>query len=108
MFWRKVFAENGILNCRLTETEKFADLTYFFNGGNELEHPLRNSASCLPSPKPNELEFQPETVSFKITDKLLRGLEAGENDVFHRKFSVRRYGRAYGKSGKNHRSRAVC
>ena len=77
----KVFAQNGILNCRLTETEKFAQMTYFFNGGNELEHPCEQRV-ILPSPKQNELESEPETVSFKITDKLLRGLEAGENDVF--------------------------
>ena len=77
----KVFAENGILNCRVTETEKFPELTYFFNGGNELEHPCEQRV-VFPSPKTNELELQPETVSFKITDKLLSGLEAGENDVF--------------------------
>jgi len=77
----KVFAENGILNCRLTETEKYAHLTYFFNGGVELEHPCEQRV-LIQSPKTGGYEAQPEAACFKITDKLLRGLEAGENDVF--------------------------
>ncbi|HEX8636990.1 MAG TPA: 2,3-bisphosphoglycerate-independent phosphoglycerate mutase, partial [Pyrinomonadaceae bacterium] len=35
----QVFAERGVLNCRLTETERYPHLTYFFNGGVENEHP---------------------------------------------------------------------
>jgi 2,3-bisphosphoglycerate-independent phosphoglycerate mutase len=77
----KIFAEKGILNCRLTETEKFPYLTYFFNGGVEIEHPCEQRI-LVPSPKRNGYEAQPESASFKITDKFLRGLEAGENDVF--------------------------
>ncbi len=76
-----VFAENGILNCRVTETEKYAHLTYFFNGGIELEHPCEQRV-FVPSPKTTMAEASPEMACFKVTDKLLRGLEAGENDVF--------------------------
>ena len=77
----KVFAENGILNCRVTETEKYAHLTYFFNGGVELEHQCEQRV-LVPSPKPTTAETSPEMACFKVTDKFLRGLEAGENDVF--------------------------
>ena len=77
----KVFAENGVLNCRLTEAEKYAHLTYFFNGGVELEHPCEQRV-LVASPKTRSYEAQPEAACFKVTDKLLRGLEAGENDVF--------------------------
>ena len=77
----QVFAENGILNSRVTETEKYAHLTYFFNGGNELEHPCEQRA-LISSPKAGSVELQPEMASFKIADKLLRTIEAGENDVF--------------------------
>ncbi len=77
----QVFAENGVLNSRVTETEKYPHLTYFFNGGNELELPCEHR-SLIPSPKLNNVESQPEMASFKITDKLLRNIEAGENDVF--------------------------
>ncbi|HSK74145.1 MAG TPA: 2,3-bisphosphoglycerate-independent phosphoglycerate mutase [Pyrinomonadaceae bacterium] len=77
----QIFAENGILNCRVTETEKYAHLTYFFNGGVDLEHPCEQRV-LVPSPKLTTAENQPEMSCFKVTDKLLRGLEAGENDVF--------------------------
>ena len=77
----KVFADNGVLNCRITETEKYAHLTYFFNGGVELEHPCEQRV-LVPSPKQTTAETSPEMSCFKVTDKLLRGLEAGENDVF--------------------------
>jgi 2,3-bisphosphoglycerate-independent phosphoglycerate mutase len=77
----QVFAENGILNSRVTETEKYAHLTYFFNGGVEHEHPCEHRV-LVASPKLNNAEQQPEMACFKVTDKLLRGLEAGENDVF--------------------------
>ena len=77
----KVFAREGILNCRLTETEKYAHVTYFFNGGVESEHPCEQRV-LIQSPKVPSYETQPEMGCFKVTDKLLRGLEAGENDVF--------------------------
>lgn len=76
-----VFAEKGVLNCRVTETEKYAHVTYFFNGGVELEHPCEQRV-FVASPKTSLAETQPEMACFKVTDKLLRGLEAGENDVF--------------------------
>lgn len=77
----QVFAKKGILNCRLTETEKYAHVTYFFNGGVEVEHPCEQRV-LIQSPKNPSYGLNPEMGSFKVTDKLLRGLEAGENDVF--------------------------
>lgn len=77
----EVFAEKGILNCRITETEKYPHVTYFFNGGIELEHPCEQRV-LVPSPRQNTYELAPELACFKVTDKLLRSLEAGENDVF--------------------------
>ena len=52
----------------------------FFNGGVETEHPCEQRV-VIPSPKVVTNE-KPEMGCFKVTDKLLRGLEAGENDVF--------------------------
>ncbi len=77
----KVFAERGILNCRVTETERYPHLTYFFNGGAEIEHPCEQRV-LVQSPRLSAYEAQPELSSFKVTDKFLRGLDAGENDVF--------------------------
>jgi 2,3-bisphosphoglycerate-independent phosphoglycerate mutase len=77
----QVFAENGVLNCRVAETEKYAHVTYFFNGGVEGEHPCEQRV-IVPSLKKMSLEISPEMSCFKVTDKLLRALEADENDVF--------------------------
>ncbi len=77
----QVFAENGVLNCRVTETEKYAHITYFFNGGAENERPCEQRV-IVPSLKKNSVEMSPEMSCFKVTDKFLRALEANENDVF--------------------------
>lgn len=77
----KVFAENGVLNCRISETEKYAHLTYFLNGGAETEHACEQRI-FVSSLKNTVAETQPEMSCFKVTDKLLRALEAEENDVF--------------------------
>jgi 2,3-bisphosphoglycerate-independent phosphoglycerate mutase len=77
----QVFAENGVLNCRVAETEKYAHVTYFFNGGVDNEHPCEQRV-IVPSLKKMSLEVSPEMSCFKVTDKFLRALEADENDVF--------------------------
>ena len=77
----QVFADNGVLNCRVTEREKYAHLTRFFNGGAENDFACEQRV-VVPSLKNSVAETQPEMSCFKITDKLLRALEAGENDVF--------------------------
>jgi 2,3-bisphosphoglycerate-independent phosphoglycerate mutase len=69
------------LNCRVAETEKYAHVTYFFNGGADDEHPCEQRV-IVPSLKKTLLEVSPEMSSFKVTDKFLRALEADENDVF--------------------------
>jgi 2,3-bisphosphoglycerate-independent phosphoglycerate mutase len=76
----QIFAENGVLNCRVAETEKYAHVTYFFNGGVDNEHPCEQRV-IVPSLKKMSLEVSPEMSCFKVTDKFLRALEADENDV---------------------------
>jgi 2,3-bisphosphoglycerate-independent phosphoglycerate mutase len=68
-------------NFRLAETEKYAHVTYFFNGGIEQEFPFEKRL-LIPSPKVATYDLAPEMSAFKITDKLLREIEAGETDVF--------------------------
>jgi len=76
-----VFASLGVRNCRLAETEKYAHVTYFFNGGTEKEFPSERRL-LVPSPKVATYDLMPEMSAFKVTDKILRGLEEGETDVF--------------------------
>ena len=76
-----VFAVREVSNYRMAETEKYAHVTYFFNGGTEREFP-HEKRLLVPSPKVATYDLVPEMSAFKITDKLLRAIEAGETDVF--------------------------
>ena len=76
-----VFAVRGVNNFRLAETEKYAHVTYFFNGGTEREFP-HEKRLLVPSPKIATYDLAPEMSAFKITDKLLRAIEERETDVF--------------------------
>ena len=76
-----VFAAHEVDNFRLAETEKYAHVTYFFNGGTEREFP-HEKRLLVPSPKVATYDLAPEMSAFKITDKFLRALDERETDVF--------------------------
>jgi 2,3-bisphosphoglycerate-independent phosphoglycerate mutase len=77
----EVFGAVGTRNYRLAETEKYAHVTYFFNGGVEREYPCERRL-LVPSPKVATYDLQPEMSAFAVTDKVLRGIDEGETDVF--------------------------
>ena len=77
----EVFAGLGVRNYRLAETEKYAHVTYFFNGGVEQEFPFEKRL-LVPSPRVATYDLIPEMSAFKITDKVLRAIEEDETDVF--------------------------
>lgn len=70
-----------IRNYRLAETEKYAHVTYFFNGGVEREHEFERRL-LVPSPKVATYDLQPDMSAFLVTDKVLRAIEEGETDIF--------------------------
>jgi len=76
-----VFAAVGVRNYRMAETEKYAHVTYFFNGGTEREYPHERRL-LIPSPKVATYDLAPEMSAFKLTDKILRAIEEGETDAF--------------------------
>ncbi len=76
-----VFAKAGVDNLRIAETEKYAHVTYFFNGGVEKEFP-HESRILVPSPKVATYDLQPEMCAFKLTDKVCRALDEGDTDVY--------------------------
>jgi 2,3-bisphosphoglycerate-independent phosphoglycerate mutase len=77
----EVFAGLGVTNYRMAETEKYAHVTYFFNGGTEREYPFEKRL-LVPSPRVATYDLIPEMSAFKITDKLVRAIEENETDVF--------------------------
>jgi len=77
----EVWAATHVRNYRLAETEKYAHVTYFFNGGVEKEFNCEQRL-LVPSPKIATYDLQPEMSAFKVTDKFLRAVDEGETDVF--------------------------
>jgi 2,3-bisphosphoglycerate-independent phosphoglycerate mutase len=76
-----VLAEHGLRNLRIAETEKYAHVTFFFNGGVEKEYP-GESRILVPSPKVATYDLQPEMSAREIAAKVVGAVEAGETDVF--------------------------
>ena len=65
---------------RIAETEKYAHVTFFFNGG--VEAPNKNEVrDLIPSPKVATYDLQPEMSAYLVTDKVIEELETGEFDV---------------------------
>ena len=77
----EVFAGLGVRNYRIAETEKYAHVTYFFNGGTEGEFPFEKRL-LVPSPRVATYDLLPEMSAFKITDRVLRAIEENATDVF--------------------------
>jgi 2,3-bisphosphoglycerate-independent phosphoglycerate mutase len=77
----EMFGNIGVRNFRLAETEKYAHVTYFFNGGVEKEYPCERRL-LVPSPKIATYDLEPEMSAFKVTDKVLRAIDESETDVF--------------------------
>ncbi len=77
----EVFGQLGVRNFHLAETEKYAHVTYFFNGGVEQEYPCERRL-LVPSPKVTTYDLEPEMSAFKVTDKVLRAIDEAETDVF--------------------------
>jgi 2,3-bisphosphoglycerate-independent phosphoglycerate mutase len=73
----EVVARAGMRQLRIAETEKYAHVTYFFNGGREVEFPHEDRA-LIPSPKVATYDLQPEMSAPGITDELLRRLSGVE------------------------------
>ena len=77
----EVWDATRVRNYRLAETEKYAHVTYFFNGGVEREHECERRL-LVPSPKIATYDLQPEMSAFNVTDKVLRAIDEGETDIF--------------------------
>ena len=74
----EVVAQAGLRQLRIAETEKYAHVTYFFNGGREnpFEHEDR---ALIPSPKVATYDLQPAMSAEGITNELLNRLDADAN-----------------------------
>ncbi len=73
-------SELGLKQLRIAETEKYAHVTFFFNGGIEKAYPDEDRI-LIPSPKVATYDLQPEMSAFELTDKLVEEIRHQKYDV---------------------------
>ena len=76
----EVLGKNHVRQLRLAETEKYAHVTFFFNGGIEEPNPLEDRI-LVPSPKVATYDLKPEMSAPEVTEKFLAALESGQYKV---------------------------
>ena len=73
-------AANNMTQARIAETEKYAHVTFFFNGG--VEEPNKGEDRILvKSPKVATYDLQPEMSAFEVCDKLVDAIKSEKYDV---------------------------
>jgi 2,3-bisphosphoglycerate-independent phosphoglycerate mutase len=82
----QVFAELGFRNLRVAETEKYAHVTYFFNGGVEKPFPGEERV-LVPSPKVATYDLKPEMSAAGVADAVVKAIEKGEFDAIVMNFA---------------------
>ena len=82
----QVFAEAALRNLRVAETEKYAHVTYFFNGGVEKPFPGEERV-LVPSPKVPTYDLKPEMSAAGITDTVVQAIEKGDFDAIVMNFA---------------------
>ncbi|NLS14023.1 2,3-bisphosphoglycerate-independent phosphoglycerate mutase [Vibrio sp. SM6] len=70
----------GKTQLRISETEKYAHVTFFFNGGVETEFD-GEERQLVASPKVATYDMQPEMSAYELTDKLVAAIESGKYDT---------------------------
>ncbi|HOX24634.1 MAG TPA: 2,3-bisphosphoglycerate-independent phosphoglycerate mutase [Candidatus Krumholzibacteria bacterium] len=76
----EIFAERGIRNLRTAETEKYAHVTYFLNGGREEPWP-HEVRKLIPSPKVATYDLQPEMSAPEVAEVVAQACRSGDYDV---------------------------
>ena len=70
----------GLTQLRIAETEKYAHVTFFFNGGVEKQYPGEDRV-LVPSPKVATYDLQPEMSAREVCDKCIERINSGAYDV---------------------------
>jgi 2,3-bisphosphoglycerate-independent phosphoglycerate mutase len=76
----EVVSNAGLTQLRIAETEKYAHVTFFFNGGREMVFPGEERI-MVPSPKVATYDQQPEMSAPEVTDKVVEAIAAHRLDV---------------------------
>jgi 2,3-bisphosphoglycerate-independent phosphoglycerate mutase len=76
----EVVCEAGLSQLRIAETEKYAHVTFFFNGGREQVYPNEDRI-LVPSPKVATYDLKPEMSAPEVTEKLVEAIDSAKYDV---------------------------
>lgn len=82
----EVLAKAGKKQLRIAETEKYAHVTYFFNGGNETPN-AGEDRILVPSPKVATYDLKPEMSAPVVTDKVIEQIQSGTYDMIMLNFA---------------------
>ena len=82
----KVLSDRGLIQLRIAETEKYAHVTFFLNGGQEKCY--SGEDRCLiPSPKISTYDLKPEMSAYEVTDEVVKRILSGKYDVIRLNFA---------------------
>lgn len=76
----EIIQDHGLTQLRIAETEKYAHVTFFFNGGVEAPNEGEDRA-LIASPKVATYDLKPEMSAYEVTDEAVRRIESGKYDV---------------------------
>ena len=76
----EIISKNGLTQLRIAETEKYAHVTFFFNGGEEKQYPGEDRI-LVPSPKVATYDMQPEMSAREVTEKVVEAINADKYDT---------------------------
>jgi len=74
-------SQKGLTQFRIAETEKYAHVTFFFNGGIEAAYSAEDR-HLVASPKVATYDLKPEMSAYEVTDEVVGRIESGKYDVF--------------------------
>jgi len=76
----EVLSKQGLIQLRIAETEKYAHVTFFLNGG--VEKCYEGEDRCLiPSPKIATYDLKPEMSAYEVTDEVIKKINSGKYDI---------------------------
>ena len=76
----EVFSKQGLTQLRIAETEKYAHVTYFFNGGEETPY-AGEDRKLIPSPKVATYDLKPSMSALEVTDQVVADIQSGKHDL---------------------------
>ncbi len=76
----EILSEHGLKQLRISETEKYAHVTFFFNAQNEVPFPNEDRI-LIPSPKVATYDLMPQMSAYEITNRVLKEIDRDYYDV---------------------------